>query len=511
MKSLLSIGKTSLSSKLILVLFIGSVPFITNCSKAKYGETAQQAPVPTIVPPRPAAVAPAARAAPPVAHSKTSGNVKSVDEGPSNTDSDSGTSGSSRSTHSYADTDSGSTETPHTHITINNGNSNPCGVCSAPRQQQQVVVQTSPQSLACEGGSCQKSHFVQSYVPSVQDMDILFVVDSTQNLQNERFALFHHIESFLKFLPTGMNYRFAVLNTQDIQTSLYATPSNPNQVMSADLMNASEADRDARFEVLKKDIWDRIATMNTVVFEGSSLNTMRLLDRAVSSPALQTNQANGFFRNTAGLVIFSLTDETVKNQVLHRSCEDTAGNLYQKIANLKHLSISAHIEQALPIEFIGFAYLSSNQEMNSARGVPYSSDMLQLLHLGDAVLFDLAPAIASPEQMKADLRYAGGGVSDTWMKKRFQIRADTPIDPSTVCFVANGELIATNFVPEINEVRIDNDPRVRQKLETAAASGLSTEILWCENGKTRNNSAFNTFQVNATCRARLEQFRASGN
>ena len=115
--------------------------------------------------------------------------------------------------------------------------------------------------------------------------------------------------------------------------------------------------------------------------------------------------------------------------------------------------------------------------------------------------------MASEQQMRADLRFAGDRVADTWMKKRFQIRASQPIDPSSVCIVANGQLIETNFVPEFNEVRV-NPLRLAQ-LELAAKSGLTTEIIWCENSNTRNNSPFNTFEVNASCKATLERIQAA--
>lgn len=494
-------SKSKLSSKLILALFVGAVPFITNCSKASYGETTRQAPLPGLVAPRVATAAPARTVAPaPKARVRSDGTIQVIDGG----DSTSGETTEGIHHVKISTPVDTSADAPRIHITIHDAN--PCGQCSAPTVVTVIPQVLVPQTVACEGGSCLKSHFVQNYIPAVQNMDILFVIDSSTSLTDERFALFTQIESFLKFLPVGMNYQIAVLNTQDLNTSLYAAPSNPSQVISADLTSISNADRDALLENIKRDLWDRIATLNTSPLVGSSQNILRLLDRAITSPELEKNQANGFFRAGAGLTILSLTNEQVDNQVLHNQCEDVAGNVYQKLENLKHLSVSVNIEQSSPLEFIGFAYRSSDQIMNSKRGIPYSSDILQLLHLGDGVLFDLVDAMKSPEQMKADLRFAGDRVADTWMKRRFQIRADQPIDPASVCFIANGKVLKTNFVAELNEVRID--PEMLPYLKANAKNGLSTDILWCQNGKTRNNSPANIFAKNESCEQKAREFGA---
>ncbi len=503
MKNLFAMVKANISHKILFGLFLGLSPIITNCSQAKYGETNKQAPLPGLA--VPAVAAPAAKL--PGAKTIPTGTIKDIDGGTAKESTPELSSSGRKST-------SGPIETLRNNdrqlpIVIGNVAPKPCPqqcVGTPVTTVRALPQQVAPiQNVPCKGGSCHKSPFVQSYVSPTQNVDILFVVDSNVSLSDQRFALFQNIDSFLNNLPSNLNYHMAVLNTQDLQSSLYAVPSKPEQVILADLSSLNADDRAKSIEAAKQGIWDRIATLNTVNFVGTSENILKMFERAISSPELEKNQAKGFFRSDAGLVVVSLTDERVSNQVLHPLCIDLAKRIYEKIVALKSLGIKYHVLQTLPIEFIGFAYLDSDEMMNQGRKVPFSSDMLELLHLADGVLFDLAKAAANIEQMKADLRFAGDQVFRMWMKKRFLIKPDIAMDPKSVCFVANGQLIPTNFVPELNEMRID--PKAMRLLESSALSGLSTDVLWCENGEVNNNSRLNEYRINPTCIDLLSKFR----
>ena len=513
MKSFFTLINTSLkfggSHKIILALAIGFTPFMSNCSKAKYGETTKQAPVPApAVAPK---VLPAdVKAVPQPA--KAVGTMKDIDGTPVK-DTTPELSNPNRKPKANPFVEYTKPNEQQPVIVIGNRPVvNPCPQqcagpqITAPPQVRVAPVQVVPvQNVPCVGGSCHKSPFVQNFTFPTQNVDILFVVDSNVSLNDQRFAVFQNIESLLNNLPTNINYRLAVLNTQDAQSSLYATPSQKEQVVKADLALLNSDDRAKALESAKQDIWDRISTLNTANFIGTSESIMKKLDSAITSPELEKNQANGFFRNDAGLVMVSLTDERVTNQVLHPVCIDLAKKIYEKIVRMKTIGVKFHVLQVLPIEMIGFAYLDSDERMNHARNVPFNSDMLELLHLGDGVLFDLAKANANPEQMKANLRYAGDQIYHMWMKRRFQIRSDVPMDPKSVCFVANGQLLPTNFVPELNEMRVD--PKVMRSIEQNVANGMSTDVFWCENGETNNTSRLNEYRINPSCVELVPKFQ----
>ncbi len=487
MKSLFATLNASLSSKFVLVLFLGAVPFITNCSK--YGESNKQAPLPPLAP----------KAAPAAAKVVTPATTKSNGVAGKMTDIDTKTTSDSVPTSSNATKQSDSASislvrdfhdtTPTNHVyTIGGG----CNPCSAQTQVQQAIP---VQTVACPGGDCHKSWFTQAYMSPVQNVDILFVIDSNELLKDQRFMMFHHIESFLSHLPTNLNYHFAVLNTQDANGSLYNAASNLNKVVVADLTSLNPEDRDRTFESAKQDIWDRIATLSTTNFIGTSEVILKKLEFAITSPELDKNQALGFFRPDAGLVVVSLTDEKLSNQTPHPECSDLAFRLYQKMENMKASQDMNHIRQILPIEMIGFAYLTDENGMNYSQKV-HNSDLLELLHLADGVVFDLARANANKEQMKADLRFSGDQVFNMWMKRRFQLTTQSA-DPKSVCFIANNQLLPTSFVPELNEIRVDY--KAIRASEANATGGSSTAVLWCENGQLDNNSQLNKYRVNDSC------------
>ena len=122
--------------------------------------------------------------------------------------------------------------------------------------------------------------------------------------------------------------------------------------------------------------------------------------------------------------------------------------------------------------------------------------MLELLHLADGVLFDLSRAMASTNQMRANLRFLGDQVGNMWMKRRFQLISPLA-DPKSVCFIAGNQLLPTNFVPELNEIRVD--PKAIHQIESNSVNGTSAAVLWCENGESENNSQLNKYRVNDSC------------
>ncbi len=490
-----------------LIVCVGFVPLLTNCNKAQYGETAKQAPLPGLAAPKVAA--PAAKTVPAVP--AKAGSKSKL------TDIDGGTPASDSKPEVLVTTTKSNPGTidvlrinnPPSPIVIGNAPATqPCPQQCSSALVPQIPVVNAPapvQNVICKSGTCHKSPFVQTYMSLVQNVDVLFVVDSNSNLTDQRFAVFQNIESFLNNLPVNLNYHLAVLNTQDVQTSLYATPSNAEQIVNMDLTSVSGDDRAKIIEAAKQNIWDRISTLNTQSFTGTSDNILKILDRAISSPELEKNQAKGFFRRDAGLVVVSLTDERASNQVLHPSCNDLARKVYDKISEIKTYAIQFHIRQVLPIEFIGFAMLDTVDPVTQAAKPILNSNMLELLYLEDGVLYDLDKAKLNLEQMRADLRFAGDRIGHMWMKRKFQIRPDQALNPETTCFVANGQQIPTIFVPEINELRVD--PKASRLFEAAAGKGLNTDILWCENGENRIRLRSNEYAINSQCAEIASKFQ----
>lgn len=493
---------------------------MTNCTKAKFDETAQKpiyqpAPIPQRAPQIPPAQVP--QQIGPQAQQPTP-DVGTFKDGlgPRATDTDDRDRKRPPSHTATNQID----QVPPIQITIGN-TSQPCPTaCSGgsvrrieTRIQQPglaglagLAVQAPISTVPCVGGKCTLTSYTQAYASPVSQVDILFAIDSNVNLGNQKFALNSKIRSFIERLPR-LDYNIAVLNTQDGTSSFFSPPSNPEKIVHA---NLSGADREAVVDRVVRDMYDRVAALNSASFIGTSDAVLKQLDFAVSGNELLNNQARGFFRPGAGLVLMMMTDERVGNLITKaNTCveRDQAREIYSKIAHAKSLGIdpTTLIEAYSPMTFIAFELMDSDATMNANQK---RSQTLEFLHLGDAFVFDLAKAAANPEIMSAELRFSADRVSAAWMKRNIQVRSQTQMDPSSVCLVANGRLVPTNFVPEINEIRMSSE----SALKYMPSQGVQTkiEVLYCENGQTRNNSAYNDFRINPDCQSRLESFRRLG-
>lgn len=511
MRNQIFAAKSSFQAKFMLLLVTGAVPLLTNCSKAKYDETSQQpvfqtAPIPQARP----LVAP--QALPVGSQTKVEpgvGRFKDSAPGPVISDDDHG-SRRRRGDDRRQEPESRRSGEPSVHIEVDaNPRTQPCPVlCSGVKVETRVEQIPAPtQSVSCVYGDCHLATYHQSYFMSVSKVDILFAIDSNVTLTQQKIALRQNIRNFLERLPR-LDYNIALLNTQDNTSSLYFSPGHSEPVVHANL-NLQDSDRSQTLDRAADDMADRMASLNSASFIGTSDQVLKKLDQAVSLPDLRVNQDRGFFRNDAGLIIVTLTDERVANLTakpivcVERS---EAREVYRKIANLKSLGVDSltMIENFRPLSFIGFAMVDSDAAMNAANR---RSATLELLHLGDADVFDLAKATIDLKVMAADLRFAADRFSTSWMKRKFQIRPQSALNPGSVCLAVGDKLIPTNFVPEINEVRMDYRSAIKYMPRLNEETKI--EVLWCENGQTRNNSNYNEFAINPGCQETLEKFRSS--
>jgi hypothetical protein len=512
MKHLFLLSRSGMQSKVLALLMAGALPLLTNCTKAKFDETAQKpiyqpAPIPQLAPQSQAPQAP--KQIGPQAQQPSAEVPPFIDNlGPRASDTDDRDRKRAPKTTAANQSD----QNPPIQITIGN-TSEPCptacsgGSVRRVETQIQRPVKIQPIStVPCVGGKCTLTSYTQTYANPVSQVDILFAFDSNVNLGNQKFALNSKIRSFIERLPR-LDYNIAVLNTQDATSSFFSPPSNPEKIVHA---NLTGSDREAVVDHVVRDMFDRVAALNSASFVGTSDAVLKQLDFAVSGNELLSNQAKGFFRPGAGLVIMMMTDERVGNLISKsNTCveRDQAREIYSKIARTKSLGIdpTTLIEAYSPMTFIGFEMMDSDAAMNANQK---HSETLELLHLGDAFVFDLAKASSNPELMAAELRFSADRVSAAWMKRNIQVRSQTQLDPSSVCLVANGHLIPTNFVPEINEIRMASDTALRYMPSQGAQTKI--EVLYCENGQTRNNSRYNEFAINPDCQTRLESFKSFG-
>lgn len=169
------------------------------------------------------------------------------------------------------------------------------------------------QSLGCDvlqnvdlpdvGESCYVDRFQQPATRITNKVDLLFMVDSSSSLLDERQQIASALETLTGELPADTHFRIGVMvghgKTSQYSGRLIKRGTEP-RVLSSDTMSLSQ--------ILDKLLYKMESLPDDLATDGGEAGLYSLL-RSFGSDRLALNQADGFFRTDAALVVVFVADE----------------------------------------------------------------------------------------------------------------------------------------------------------------------------------------------------------
>jgi hypothetical protein len=280
-------------------------------------------------------------------------------------------------------------------------------------------------------------------------VDVLFVVQTSDSIADERSYIASQIEAFVQTLPPTADFNIAVMlshgSTSNWSGRLYRVNSEPIVLKSKELSNTD----------IQTFLAQKLTQVVTDPDSGGGEEGLFSLFNGITTPSLLAeSQSLGFFRADAALGIVFIADrrdicavvpagvppetDPVKIEARIRDCEGlTAAGLTSRLHALKgtqDLQVSGiiYVDQPVPAgKEVGYGY----------------TDMIAL---SPGVAIDIAHDNI-PDGLASIAELAGQGSS---IQTQFELTHDN-VDPKTVKVTVNG--VAATFTIEGNVVTITSN------------------------------------------------------
>lgn len=153
------------------------------------------------------------------------------------------------------------------------------------------------------GPACFNERFVQPEAQITRSVDLLFVIDTSGSIVDERGAIANGIDGFIGALPANVDFRIAVMlahgSTSANAGKLYTTGGRPRVFDSA------------THSVATMQSGLRHIMMNAAEDAGSDGGEQGIysFNRSMDADRLGTIRTQGFYRDTAALAVVFVSDE----------------------------------------------------------------------------------------------------------------------------------------------------------------------------------------------------------
>jgi len=349
-----------------------------------------------------------------------------------------------------------------------------------------------PQGVKCP--TCQKGEFAQPPA-KLAKIDILFVADTSPSLETERGAIAKGVRKFVEALPSGTDYRFAVMAAHADYSYDSANKKSTGlagklivTAGEAAVLKSTKTERD--WQQLNRLLVQKLTKMRVEGATDGGEAGLYSLDKGVTEPLLSENRRLGFFRPDAALAVIFISDEndlcsygvnyppgvepkanvnqylntglTVEEKANSVYCRDADGNptvtsrsVYEKLRELQRIPGT---DKANPLLISGILYTEEASvptvpapdekfpEYFSENEVGYG--YLDLIRDNEGVAVDI-----SKNDYETGMRQIGEAEAvKLEVKSQFQLKNSVAIDPATVCVLVDGK-----DVPRVPDFEIGSD------------------------------------------------------
>jgi hypothetical protein len=152
---------------------------------------------------------------------------------------------------------------------------------------------------------CYSERYEQPFVPTTNKLDLLFVVDSSGSLSEERDRIGNGVDKFIAELPEGADFQIGVLLAHGSRSSLsgglYKSGiSGDSWVLDSKLLSITS---------MRSILRRKLANPPSDYYADGGEESLFALNRAIQGTLLETSRSRGFFRADAALAIVFVADE----------------------------------------------------------------------------------------------------------------------------------------------------------------------------------------------------------
>jgi hypothetical protein len=212
------------------------------------------------------------------------------------------------------------------------------------------------------GPACYSKKYQQPEESRVKDVDLLFVVDTSGSLDEERAKIAAQIDSYVAKLPADANIRIGVMLGHGPQSKwmgkLYTYKSS-NFVLDTAKQSMAE---------IRTELGKRLSTTATDSYSDGGETLFVSLYQGLRGGLLAESKAHGFFRDEAALAVIFISDE---NEIC-----------YQYQNGVKRVR-DAESFQGLPLEIWAFNHYCSvpSDDGSSTQNLSYKVMLSELKKL----------------------------------------------------------------------------------------------------------------------------------
>lgn len=152
---------------------------------------------------------------------------------------------------------------------------------------------------------CYSERYEQPFVPTTNKLDLLFVIDSSGSLAEERERIGNGVDKFIAELPEGADFQIGVLLAHGSRSNhsgaLYKSSiSGDSWVLDSKLLSIT-----SMRSILKR----KLANPPSDYYADGGEEGLYALNRSIQTTFLETSRSRGFFRADAALAIVFVADE----------------------------------------------------------------------------------------------------------------------------------------------------------------------------------------------------------
>ncbi|RME15928.1 MAG: fibronectin type III domain-containing protein [Bdellovibrio sp.] len=298
---------------------------------------------------------------------------------------------------------------------------------------------------------CFLEKHIQPQAEISKSIDILFMVDSSGSLREERKSIGEGIDAFLQALPQDIDARIGVMlaHARTLSGRLYRYDKNKPLVLDTNTLSIDE---------IRSTLKSRMANVVTERETDGGEMGMFSLSRALDEDRLMENQAEGFFREDAALAVVFVADENdicarypegvtpvydpnhKEPAAFKKYCTDvTAETVLEKVQKFKG---------KLPLLISGIIYNEDSQFPHRGENeIGYG--YLKMIELAGGVAIDLAGG-----QFNQGLENIG-----TLATKKLNLKTEFPLErddfeKDTLKVFVDGQAVPFTYKDTINQVNL---------------------------------------------------------
>ena len=313
--------------------------------------------------------------------------------------------------------------------------------------------QEPPSDSLVDTGMCESQTYIQPQAQYLKKLDLVFVVDTSGSIREERTEIADGIESFINELPADVDYQIGVMQAHSSvsdQSGVLFSHNSPVVLKSSELTKTE----------IRSHLRNTMYNTDPTDYAGDGGEQMLYsLNKAITENA-SAIKSQGFFREDSALAVVMVSDENdicalgsyphgvtpvydpekKEYPAFERDCADISPE--SVVQNLRTLQGDRPLLVS-SIVYTGEGYIPNRGENEIGYG------LIEAANVANGVVVDLASG-----DYDLGMRQIGSMVVKKLnLKTEFKLNT-SDFDESTLEVLVDRQAVNFNYLPEINEVHL---------------------------------------------------------